>query len=338
MKFGISEHLWITYKWFSVSHGHDASGPLESVSYDGVNPKYFDLYVDSDEIHSRLEWNEDGIPEWWKRHWYMRIKDLIDQHEPDLLYSDGSLPFEDYGLNMVAHFYNNSARRNGGKAQNVYFSKRPHDTDKGIATLDVERGIVDNIWPRPFQTDTCIGDWHYKRGVKYKTPKTVIDMLVDVVSRNGNLLVNFPLPASGQLDFEERTILAEITKWMAINSEAIHATRPWKIFGESPAASASSTESSSFNESKRKDITSADIRFTSNGSVVYAFLMGWPSYQAVVRPLATGTSLRVGKIDDVELLGFNGKLQWSQTEEGLRIVLPEQKPCDYAVAFKIKGA
>ena len=106
----------------SVSHGHDETGPYAGVPYDGANPEFFDLYIDSDEVDVKLDWDESGIPEWWKRHWYMRIKDLVDQYEPDLLYTDGALPFEQYGYNLVAHFYNQSAKRNGGKSQSVYFS------------------------------------------------------------------------------------------------------------------------------------------------------------------------------------------------------------------------
>ncbi|HLH03823.1 MAG TPA: alpha-L-fucosidase [Bryobacteraceae bacterium] len=338
LKFGVSEHLWITYKWFSTSHGSDATGPLAHQPYDGANPENFDLYVASDEVDNKLDWNESGIPWWWKRHWYARIRDLVDNYQPDLLYTDGALPFEDYGLNLVAHHYNLSARKNGGKAQTVYFSKRVEDTTHGIATLDVERGVVDSIWPRPFQTDTCIGDWHYKRGIRYKTPKTVIDLLVDIVSRNGNLLLNFPLPASGALDLEERNVLAGITEWMGINAEAIHGTRPWKIFGESPAAAASTEKSSSFNERERKDLTAEDVRFTTKGDVLYAFVMGWPQYEAVIKPLAVGGPLRVGKIGRVELLGHAGPLEFAQNEAGLRVVLPPQKPCDYAVVFRIAGA
>jgi alpha-L-fucosidase len=337
LKFGVTDHLWITYKWFSVSHGHDETGPLAGVAYDGANPKNFDLYVASDDVWSELDWNESGIPEWWRRHWYMRIKDLVDQYQPDLLYVDGALPFEDYGLNLVAHHYNSSAKRNGGKVQSVYTSKRLQDAGRGICVLDVERGVVDNIWPRAWQTDTCIGEWHYKRGVQYKTPKTVVDMLVDIVSRNGNLLLNFPLPASGALDLEELSVLAEITSWMDINSEAIHGTRPWKIFGEGPG-SESAGRNSSFNESKRKDLTAADVRFTTKGETLYAFVMGWPEYQAVIRPLATKTELRVGKIQNVELLGFGGKLDWSQDESGLKVLMPQQKPSKYAVAFRVTGA
>ena len=337
LRFGVTDHLWITYKWFSTSHGCDKKGPYAGIPYDGMNPQCFDLYVDSDDVYSDLEWNESNIPEWWKRHWYMRIKDLVDQYQPDLLYTDGALPFEDYGLSLVAHHYNLSAIRHAGRTEAVYNSKRLRDAEEGICVLDRERSVVDKIWPTAWQTDTCIGEWHYKRGTEYKTPKMIIDMLVDIVSRNGNLLLNFPLPASGKLDLDEMTILAEITKWMAVNGSAIHGTRPWKIFGEGPgtAASAQSTE---FNESKRKDLTAADVRFTTQGDTLYAFVMGWPEYRAVIHPLATNTELRVGKIQNVGLLGFDGKLQWSQDASGVSIIMPQQKTSDYAVVFKLTGA
>ncbi len=167
LKFAVSEHLWITHNWFSTSHGSDQTGPLAGIPYDGADPKFADLYVDSDQVYrGDLPWMEDGIPEWWKRTWYARIKDLVDQYEPDLLYSDGSLPFEEYGLNLVAHHYNLSAKRNGGRVEVVYTSKRLEDAAQSIAVLDRERGVVDKIWPQPWQTDTCIGNWHYQRGMQ----------------------------------------------------------------------------------------------------------------------------------------------------------------------------
>jgi len=338
LKFAVSEHLWITHNWFSTSHGSDQTGPLAGVPYDGADPKFADLYVDSDQVYrGDLPWMEDGIPEWWKRTWYTRIKDLVDQYEPDLLYSDGSLPFEEYGLNLVAHHYNLSAKRNGGRVEVVYTSKRLQDAEEGIAVLDRERGVVDKIWPLPWQTDTCIGNWHYQRGTTYKTPKRVVDMLVDIVSRNGNLMLNFPLPASGMLDLEELNVLSALTDWMAVNSEAIHGTRPWKIFGEGPGTEASA-KGGAFNENERKDLTADDVRFTTNGDVLYAFVMGWPNYQATIKPLALKTALRVGTIRQVELLGFDGKVEWTQDEAGLRVMTPGRKPCDYAVVFKVVGA
>jgi alpha-L-fucosidase len=150
-------------------------------------------------------------------------------------------------------------------------------------------------------------------------------------------MLNFPLPARGTLDLEELNVLAEITKWMSVNSDAIHGSRPWKIFGEGPAVDAAAN-TAAFNESKRKDLTAADVRFTTKGDTLYALVMGWPEFQTVIRPLATNTALRVGKIQNVELLGFDGKLDWSQDSSGLKVMMPAQKPCDYAIVFKVTGA
>jgi alpha-L-fucosidase len=200
--------------------------------------------------------------------------------------------------------------------------------------LDFERGLPQAIWPNPWQTDTCIGDWHYNKRAKYKTPKRIIDLLVDIVSRNGNLLLNFPLPNSGMLDSEEMKILDEITRWMAINGEAIYATRPWKIFGEGPGTEAAAAPGG-FNESKRKDLSAKDVRFTTKGPVLYAFVMGWPEKQALIAPLARNTSHGLIRISNVELLGYPSKLQWTQDESGLKVQLPAAKPCNHAITFKI---
>jgi len=309
------------------------------VPYDGADPKWADLYhtiANPKLLTAQLDWNEDGIPESWKQHWFLRIKDLIDQYDPDFLYADGHLPFQQYGLDLLAHFYNQNAKRRGGKVEAVYTSKRKEDCETGTCVLDRERGVVEGIWPNPYQTDTCIGNWHYDRNVQYKSPKMVIDMLVDVVSRNGNLLLNFPLPSSGMLDPHELEILSDITGWMSVNSEAIYGTRPWKMFGEGPSTAASAA-AGEFNETKRKDLTPEDVRFTAKGRTLYAFVMGWPEKQAVIAPLATTSKHATGKIENVELLGYPGKLKWKQDETGLKVQLPAEKPSDHAVAFKISG-
>ena len=337
LRFGVSEHLWITYKWYSVAHGSDKTGPLAGVPYDGATAK--DLYVDSDEVWSGdLPWNEDQIPTWWKRHWHDRITDLIDQHEPDFVYSDGSLPFQDYGCSVVAHLYNQTARRNGGKTEAVYFSKRPDDSAGGLCVLDRERGVLDDILPRPWQTDTCIGEWHYKRGMRYKTPKMVVDMLVDIVSKNGNLMLNVPLPASGMPDFEELAVVAELTAWMAVNSEGIHGTRPWKRFGEGAPVQSSDQSSKAFNESSRRAFDESDLRFTTKGDVLYVFVMGQPTFRTLVRSLATDTALRVGRVTGVELVGHDGPVTWVQDRSGLSIDIPAALPTKHAVAFRVRGA
>jgi alpha-L-fucosidase len=165
-------------------------------------------------------------------------------------------------------------------------------------------------------------------------------MLVDIVSRNGNLLLNFPLPGSGQLDDRELAVLSAITDWMAVNKEGIYASRPWKIYGDGPSTLPSMERPGrlGFNERGRKDLTPEDIRFTTKGGVIYAFVMGIPQQQAIIKPLASNSPQQPGKIQHVELLGHKGKLKWTQDETALKVDLPDQKPCDFALTFKVATA
>jgi alpha-L-fucosidase len=212
-------------------------------------------------------------------------------------------------------------------------------TDCAIGTclLDHERGVADGIAANPWQTDTCIGQWHYKRGQEYKTAKKVIDLLADIVSKNGNLLLNFPLPNSGELDYEERVVLDEITAWMAVNSEGIYSTRPWKIYGEGPSTK-TKIETGNFNEDKQKDLTAEDVRFTTKGSTLYAFVMGSPEKQAAVSALGLASPQNPGKIQRVELLGYKGDLKWKQEDAGLTVEMPAEKISDVAITLKVELA
>lgn len=341
LKFGVSDHLWISYKWFAPSHLSDKKGANAGVPYDGVDPTNADLYHNLIEVPQKLTWDEVGIPEAWKQRWLLRIKDLVDQYEPDLLYSDGHIPFEARGLALVAHFYNLSAARNGGRVDAVYTSKRREDSAVGTCVLDVERGVVDSIWPQPWQTDTCVGHWHYDKRAQYKTPKTVIDMLVDIVSRNGNLMLNFPLMSNGLLDAEEEKILDAIGAWMAINGEAIYATRPWKVHGlslgpEFPADRAPAE--AKFNEKNRKDLSARDLRFTVKGQILYVFVMGWPEGPLAIPALARGGPYGVGAITGVELLGSRAKISFTHDQQGLTLQPQTARPGEHAVVFKVTGA
>jgi alpha-L-fucosidase len=282
-----------------------------------------------------------NAPDSWKQLYFKRIKELVDNYQPDLLYTDGGIPFDEYGLSLVAHLYNTNAQRHGGIPEAIYTSKTRQDCQTGTCVLDLERGVAAGIPESPWQTDTCIGEWHYNKTAKYKTPKTVIDMLVDIVSRNGNLMLNFPLPNSGALDDREMKIVDEITRWMAVNSEGIYATRPWKIFGDGPVATAPAAtggRGSGFNEGSRKEFTADEIRFTTKGNTLYAFVMGWPEKQAVIKPLATTSTVAQVKVRNVELLGFKGKVKWTQDQNGLTVQMPQQKPSEHAIALKIIGA
>lgn len=344
LRFGVSEHVWASYNWWTTNKGADKQGEFANVPYDGTNPANYDLYFPP-HTPGLQAWAEQGNEsEAWKREWFLRAQDLIDQHQPDLYYEDGPIPFGRWGRSLVAHYYNQSLRWHGGKLDVVYTAKRRSECVTGACTLDVERGVTDDIEPEPFQTDTCLGDWHYKRGVTYKRPKTVIDMLVDVVSRNGNLLLNVPLPASGMPDDEELKILDEITAWMKVNSEGIYATRPWKVLGEGPAIVKSNPSGGMngtpehFNERERKDLTGADIRFTTRAGVLYAFVMGHNSGETRITSLAKSRGLEARGITHVQLLGSDEPLKWNHGPDGLVIDLPQRWPSEHGVTFKIQFA
>jgi alpha-L-fucosidase len=341
LKFGVSEHVWGSYNWWTTNKGADQDGPYVGVPYDGTDPANFDLYFPPHTPASQ-PWAEQGNEsEAWKREWFLRAQDLIDQHQPDLYYEDGPIPFGNWGRSLVAHYYNQSVRWHKGKVEVVYTAKRRSECEEGACTLDIERGVADDIESLPFQTDTCIGDWHYKRGIQYKTPKTVIDLLVDIVSRNGNLLLNIPLPASGTPDDDELKVLANITSWMRVNSEAIYATRPWKIFGEGPGIRKTSSGAGMnstpehFNEKERKDLTGSDIRFTTRNGVLYAFAMGQNASETRIAALAPSRGLEQRAIARVEVLGSREPLKWKLTGDGLTIGPPQHWPSEHAVTFKI---
>ena len=169
----------------------------------------------------------------------------------------------------------------------------------------------------------------------------MIDLLVDIVSRNGNLLLNIPLPASGMPDDAELKILASIAGWMKVNSEAIYATRPWKIFGEgpgirkTPAGSGFAGTAEHFNENQRVDLTGEDIRFTARGDTLYAFAMGWNPRETRIQALAPPRRLEPRKIARVELLGSHDPLKWKLADDGLHIESPREWPSEHAVAYRI---
>ena len=347
LKFAVSEHLAVSYHWFQASHRADKTGPNAGVPYDGADPANVALYHETHETPRNAKGEEDlwspvNVPAAWKRRYFDRIKDLIDHYEPDLMYIDGPIFFEEYGLSLVAHQYNLSAKKHGGVPQTVYTSKRREDSVVGTCVLDLERGVVDTIWPTAWQTDTCVGQWHYNKGEKYKSAKLVIDLLVDIVSRNGNLMLNLPLNSKGELDAEELKILDRVTQWMAVNSEGIHATRPWKIFGYGPAAAAAAIKSETlhFNENKGHDLTVADVRFTKKGDALYAFCMGQPEGTVMLAPLGAKSVQNPGKVRHVELLGYKGRLKFRQEATGMKIEMPEHEPAlpEEGVCFKIVGA
>ena len=214
------------------------------------------------------------------------------------------------------------------------------DWQKKTLLWDVERGAPDAIQDLPWQTCTCIGEWHYNKHVyyedRYKTSAQVISMLVDVVSKNGNLLLSVPLRGDGTPDPTEIRIVTQIGHWMKINSESIYDTRPWVIYGEGPATdTANPINAQGFNEGRLK-YTAKDIRFNKKGDkVLYVTLLGVPEEDITVKALGSKTAQNSRKIKSITLLGSDKEVKWIQNKDNLAIACPTDIPSEEAVVYKV---
>lgn len=366
MKFGVSIHSAHAWSWYETSQGADKDGPLAGIPYDGkltqadgkgtwwegYDPQ--DLYEQRHtpspdfqnlgRIHARWNWGNGVTPpdQAYCEKFYNRTMDLINKYKPDLIYFDDTAlplwPVSDAGLKIAAHFYNSHNLWN--KDDGVLFAKVLNAEQRKCMAWDIERGAANEILPQPWQTDTCIGSWHYDKGIfdrhRYKTAKDVVQMLIDIVSKNGNLLLSVPLTGEGVPDSDELQTVGGIAKWMEVNQEAIHGTRPWKVFGEGPQmASAAPIQAQGFNEGRGKPFTAEDARFTAKGDTLYAFVMGVPSNAVSIKSLGRSAKLMEKPISQVTLLGSSEKVEWSQTQEALVIQKPQSQPNNIAIVFKI---
>ena len=255
---------------------------------------------------------------------YDRTLDAINRYEPDLVYFDATvLPFNDIsdaGLRIVAHLYNKNPRA-------VVFGKILNDEQRQCITWDVERGAPNEIIDEPWQTCNCIGGWHYNTEIyekgRYKSAETVVKQLVDIVSKNGCLLLSIPLRADGTYDEKEAEVLDGLEAWMTVNGESIFGTRPWQKFGEGPVADKDiAMNAQGFNDGQYAGMDWRDIRFNQTKKYLYATAMGWPEDgRLVIRSLAKGNTLLRKGISSVTLLGY-GRLKARQTAEGLTVQLP----------------
>ena len=265
--------------------------------------------------------------------WFKRIRDLIDTYQPDLLYSDGGLPFGEVGRALVAHLYNSSITRSGN-LEAVYTCKDSGSGEfhKEAAVQDVERGVLNGINRLPWQTDTSNGDWFYSDNYSYKTTTEVVTMLADIVSKNGNLLLNIVQYPDGGLPPQSEQLLVELAAWMTTNSEAIHGTRPWKVHGEGP------TEPVAGMFQEKVDYTARDIRFTTKGETLYAIVLGEPAGVTEITSLAMGNPHEGRRVRQVRLLGDRRPIGFRQTSRALVIDVPARLPTRHASVFKISFA
>jgi alpha-L-fucosidase len=321
LRFGVSSHAdergW---NYMYEARLSDTTGPLAGVPYDGANPAYKALY-------NSPAGPRDKPPDWWKQEWLKRHLELVDKYQPDLLYFDGGIPHGQYGMELIAHYLDENAARHNGTEEGVVNVKA------GSFVRDYERGVSAILQPKPWQDDTSLSGWFYMNHNPRNDPHslvksagTVIDTLVDVVSKNGNLLMNFPQRGDGSLYPECEAVLDELAKWMPVNGEGIFGTRPWITFGEGP-----SMVPAGYMNEPMQPMTWQDVRYTSKGSVIYAFCLGIPQGEVKMTSMAS-----VGnKIANVELLGSSEKIVWKAAPEGLVIEPSARWPCKYAVCYKI---
>jgi alpha-L-fucosidase len=372
LRFGVSVHAAHAWNWLETSQRADKRGPLAGVPYDGrpqasngrgqwwqgedpqaLYAQNHPLSVGSDDtgrIHSQWNWGNGVAPpsrEYCEK-FYRRTIELLDKYEPDLMYFDDTAlplwPVSDVGLRIAAHMYNQSLRRYGGRLEAVINGKILDEQQRRCIVWDIERGQSNVIEPLPWQTDTCLGQWHYDRRIYdrhgYKSAQTVVHTLVDAVSKNANLLLSVPVRGDGSIDDQERAVVEGIGAWMRVNGESIYGTRPWQVLGEGPAlASAAPITAQGFNEGKGKPLGAQDIRFVAKGEVLYATVFGWPTDgQLLIGALGAGNPLRPQPVRRVELLGHGQPLSFERTAQGLRVSLPAQSPAvGLAYAFKIES-
>jgi len=370
LPFGVSVHASHAWRWYEVAQRSDKSGPYAGVPYDGHlskaegKGKWWDgldpqeLYaqhhplsaesLDDNSINKQWDWGNGAYPpdKAYIEKFYNRTIDLINKYNPDVVYFDDSQlplwPVSDAGLRIAAHLYNKSIKEHG-ELRAVVNGKILNERQRKAMVWDIERGQANAIELLPWQTDTCIGGWHYDRGLYerngYKTAKTIIQTLVDIVSKNGNLMLNIPVRGDGTIDEKERKVVEEIGAWMKVNSESIYGTRPWKIFGEGPAQEASAQlNAQGFNEGKGKPFTYEDIRFAAKGDALYATAMGWPQDgKLVIKSLAKNSQHFPKEIQKIEWLPTRQTLTFERNENGLNVSLPEKTSDDltYANAIKI---
>ena len=356
LRFGVSVHASHAWSWYEPAQDYD--GKLTAADghdqwWDGLNPQ--DLYAqdhapspgyqEPGSIHRRWNWgNGVSAPDQaYCEKFYNRTAELIRKYQPDLIYFDDTAlplwPVSDAGLKIAADFYNANEKLHGDDG--VLFGKILTPEQQQCMVWDIERGQANEIEPYPWQTDTCIGGWHYDRGLYnrngYKSAKTVIQTLADIVSKNGNLLLNIPVRGDGTIDDQELKVVQDIADWMDVNKECIFGTRPWKVFGEGPASAGAALSAQGFNEGKGKPFTAEDVRFTQSkdGRTLYAIVLGAPTNGVNLKSLGKSAGGLNTSIRQVQLLGSKEDISWTQTDPALVIAPVSQLSNNFAVVFRI---
>ncbi|KAA5537552.1 alpha-L-fucosidase [Roseiconus nitratireducens] len=336
MKFGLSSHRAFNWKYF-----------VRRPEFDNADPKYARLYgrpmpflfkEDAADYKSRFEPQDKQF----KDDWLARTCELVDKYDPDLIWFDFGITagqdteytdnhFSPYLQRFASYYYNVSSQR---KRPLGIINYKWKAFPEGAAVLDLERSKMDAIRTPFWQTDTAISSssWGYTENQKYKSAGRLVDDLVDVVAKNGCLLLNVGPRADGTIPDQDREILLSIGEWLDVNGEAIYETSHWKTYGEGPTK----TTTGHLAEHKDQPFTAQDIRFTTKGNFLYAILLDWPKTPRVTINTLTDSDQDIGIIESIEMLGTDADIRWTRDKRGLHVSLPSQPPCEHAYVLKLR--
>lgn len=336
MKFGVSSHR--AFNWMFYVRNKD---------FDNADPQYADLYGrPMPFLFNENAWDyRNHFPpqdQQFKDDWLARTCELVDKYQPDLFWFDFAItpkrevtpeanPFAEHLQRFAAYYYNRSSEWSDGIGViNYKWNAFPEEA----AVLDKERSKMAEIRKPFWQTDTAVSasSWGYTQNQRYKKPDRLVDDLVDIVSKNGCLLLNVGPRPDGTIPEEDQAILKAIGSWLEINGEAIYNTTYWKTFGEGPT----SVNTGHVSESKDKPFTAKDLRFTTRDGILYVTGLAWPeSNEITIKTLAKGSQHYSEAISSISMLGSDAKLTWTRDENGLTVQLPSDKPAEFAYVLKV---
>jgi len=328
LHFGVSSHR-VEHNFFL--------GVARTIPSDLNDPQYAAFYGPahtwlSNKFGTPLDNDFTYVSSAWADDWLARAAELVEKYHPDIFYFDWWIgqPSIRPNLTRFAAFYYNESLKHGGHVGVINY--KDYAMQEHAAVLDLERGQLGDIRPLYWQTDTSVSNrsWGYIKDDTFKPPKFVVDQLIDIVSKNGNLLMNIGPRSDGTIPEAVQQVLLEVGAWLNINGEAIYGTRPWRSYGEGPTK----VMAGSFHDTDTGNYTAEDFRFTTKGGTLYAIGLGWPANgEAVIRSLA----LTPGSdhVQAIALLGSDAKLRFEQRADGLHVQLPGQPPAKYAYALRV---